>query len=96
MLPYALGLQRRRCWQWFALAFGDNFQIADARLLFQKFQLGVMELLAGRTVLVNPLEPKAFFQELNLQISELQLPLQFHYCHRIGGVDDRWCGGQHE
>ena len=96
MPPSAPGLQWRRRRQRFTLAFDGNFQIADAGLLFQQLQLGVIELLAGRAVLLNPFESQPFFQQLNLQVGKLQLPLQLHYCPGIGGVDDRWRGSQHE
>jgi hypothetical protein len=73
MLPRPSALDRRRCRQRLALAFSDNFQIADARFLFQQFQLCVAEFFAGWTVLLNALQPQPFFQELNLQMGELQL-----------------------
>jgi hypothetical protein len=95
MLPRASALEWRRGWQRLALAFGDNFQIADAGLLFQQFQLCVAEFFAGWAVLLNPLQPQPFFQKLDFQVGELQLAFQLDYRGWIGGIDDRGCGSQH-
>ena len=57
-------------------AFRLDFGVAHARLQLQQLQLRVAELLAARTVLVDPLQPQPFFQDLDLQVCPLQFPRQ--------------------
>ena len=68
-----------------ALALRLYFQIADAGLLFQQLQLRVAELFAAGTVLLNPLQPQPLFQYLDLEVAQLQLPLQLDYFGRVVG-----------
>jgi hypothetical protein len=63
-------------WEWFALAFGLHFHIADSRLQFQQLQLLSRELFAVSPVLLNALPAQALFQHLDLQFRQLQLVSQ--------------------
>jgi hypothetical protein len=70
--------------QRFAPALGLHFQVADAGLQFQQFHLRVAELLAARTILLDPLQPQALLQDLDFQVGPVELTLELGDLRGVG------------
>jgi len=85
--------------QGLAFALRLDFHIADPGLQLQQFQLCVAELLAARTILLDPLEPQLLFQQLDLQMRPLQFPLElrdlFGFREWIGRSDVHKCNNKY-
>ncbi len=80
---------RRR--QRLAFAFRLDFDVAHSWFQFQEFQLRRVELLASRTVLLDPLEPQLLFQRVDLQMGQGQRALQ---CDDLIGFGSLGSGGR--
>ena len=69
----------RQLRQRLASTLGLHFQVADARLQFQQLQLRIAQLFAARTVLLDALQLQPFFQNLDLEVRPVELPLQLDH-----------------
>ena len=73
-----------RWWQRLAFALCRDFQVADAGLKLQQFQLLVRQFLAARSVLRDPFQTQPLFQSLDhhlriLQIALIRIKLTAHH-----------------